>query len=756
MTPVSFVPWRRRVPALAVVAYVVSLAMWLEEGRGPRVWTAAASSVAVAFYAARRPTRVARAVGWGLAVVLASLGADGRVLDACGAAGALACVVGACLAVARIPASAGVVRGAPTSAAPSLLVAFSAWGVAVAASVAPDRAAFDWLVPHARAWSLGAAAASLLALIGSAEWTRRRRRLELAVVERATAMRTLLVVASAVGSILALLGSGRDDALERLVVAVAAALATAAALHVDAVRVTRLARRFVALVIVGGGVALVGASAAQGRAWDAWAATLVTAAIALLVGAAAVALESPLRPARGAWLDAFVRAAAQATRAEPEDAVREALLALRAPAGLDAPSPELWTFAPARCATVDAAGYLHEEDADAPESIVLVAAGEAEATLRSEVLDALQVRRPELRPLATWMNDRGAMLATVIASDGETEGMLVLPHGARHEAPTLEEVCALKEVADRLATACRARATQRRLLERAREAALRAEAVEEKADRLRHERALDVGRDALAAARLARPATVGVYSAGSRMALATLERRTQLGAPVAVVAASGVDPVPYLARAHLAGARKDAPLVLVDATSAREHDLARWIDAVASPLALADRGTLVLLDGAALPADVQQLVARALAEKRAPWERPDPLDVQLVLTGIAAPGELVASGRLDSALASRLGDARDAPVELPRLRDRGEDLRAIVTDRLAREGLRVLGRPVGIEQAAFARLVDYPFPGEDAELGAIVQRLVASCRGDVVTARDVEELGLGSGARAAETGLRAI
>jgi transcriptional regulator of acetoin/glycerol metabolism len=65
-----------------------------------------------------------------------------------------------------------------------------------------------------------------------------------------------------------------------------------------------------------------------------------------------------------------------------------------------------------------------------------------------------------------------------------------------------------------------------------------------------------------------------------------------------------------------------------------------------------------------------------------------------------------------------------------------------VTDRLAREGLRALGRPIGIEHAAFARLVEHPFPGEDAELAAIVQRLVATCTGDVVRAGDVDALQL--------------
>ena len=49
---------------------------------------------------------------------------------------------------------------------------------------------------------------------------------------------------------------------------------------------------------------------------------------------------------------------------------------------------------------------------------------------------------------------------------------------------------------------------------------------------------------------------------------------------------------------------------------------------------------------------------------------------------------------------------------------------------------------MGIDHAAYARLVDYSFPGEDAELAAIVQRLVATATGDVVRVSDVEALHL--------------
>src|SRR5208283_1498566 len=108
----------------------------------------------------------------------------------------------------------------------------------------------------------------------------------------------------------------------------------------------------------------------------------------------------------------------------------------------------------------------------------------------------------------------------------------------------------------------------------------RAELAEQRAERLMHELSLCVGRDVLAATRLARPAAVGGYAVASRLALQALERRAAVDAPIAVVAPSGVDPVPYLARAHLAGARGAGPLVLVDATSAREHDLARWSDPI--------------------------------------------------------------------------------------------------------------------------------------------------------------------------------
>jgi DNA-binding NtrC family response regulator len=219
------------------------------------------------------------------------------------------------------------------------------------------------------------------------------------------------------------------------------------------------------------------------------------------------------------------------------------------------------------------------------------------------------------------------------------------------------------------------------------------------------------------------------------MAYEALERRIGNDAPTVLVARAGIDPVPYIARAHLTGPRKNGPLVVVDGTSSRDHELDRWTDEHTSPLALADGGLLLLVDGAALPREVQLVIARTIAERRPPWERPNALDVGLALSTTRPIAEL-----LEPELAARFEDAE--AIVLPGLHERAEDLRSIVADRLAREGLRVRGRPVGLDAGAFARLMDHAFPGEDAELAAIVTRLVANAREDVIRAADVDALAL--------------
>jgi hypothetical protein len=533
--------------------------------------------------------------------------------------------------------------------------------------------------------------------------------------------------------------------LARLAVAAVGSVVGMAALATDAVRVAQVARRVLALGILGGAVGLFGASVAADRGAESPLVVLMTAWATLAVGAGISRIERPLRPERGRWLDACLRAGVEGTWADAEDAVRDILMALRVPGGVASASPRLWTFQPPETVTVDAAGYVHRRVALPPESLAALASAEPEGTLRSSVLRALEVRRPELRAAARWMTDEGALVATAIEYGGEVDGVLVLPEAPRERQFTLEEARALRRVADRLAAACRVRATLARTLARAEDDRHRCDRAEAIADRALRDARVALERNALATRRLAVGAMAGGYAAASRFALEAIERGLASGGPVSLIVPSGVDPLAYIARAHLSGARRGGALAVVDCTSAREHDVDRWIDPKVSPLALADAGLLVLLDVGALPVQVQQIVAHALAHGQAPWDGPERLDVQVAVTAVVGPEALIARGRLDPALAAVVGAGAVAPVALPRLRERPEDLRNVLTDQLAREGLRALGRPVGIERAALTRLVDYDFPGEDAELTGMVRRLVARCEGDIVRSADVDAVRPGSG-----------
>jgi hypothetical protein len=733
-------PWSRLGPVLATTLYVCATAVWVADRIGLRGLACIVASLVLAVSAARRERRASRVAGWGFAIVVASLasGTPNRWLDAMGALGAGACALAARWALAHVVSTPGLATRTARSPRIEMLLLGIAWVLPLASALESPRAA-----PLARddaAWATGVAGLTLVLLLVTGWIEMERRTLEMGVASRLGGAMGLVATAALLAAGLGYTRTEPAENIGRMAVALSSAAVVWLALHADGVAVAKASRRTLVLAFVGGAIAIVGGSMAGGRVGDAGFIAMATAIVTLVIGAVAPWLEEPLRPERGVLLDAIAAAHAKLLHDEPDEALREVLVALRAAGGPQSTSPEIWTFSPTRVATVDAAGYLSDKEAEIVDGIVAVASLEPEAAVRTDVLESLLVRRADLRAIYRWLEVRGALSATIVTRAGEVEGLLVLPQANRELPLSLEEARALKELADALAAACFARSAAHRARDREHGLILRADAAEEATERLRHELDLHVGRHALAAGRLARPAAVGIYSATSRLALEAIERRAGASAPTALVAPSGVDAVPYLARAHLSGPRATSPFVLVDCTQAREHDVERWSDARSSPLALADGGALVLLDVGALPLDVQRLVARALSERRPPWEQATPLDVALAVTAVVSPDALVEAGRMEENLANRLGDARTDPIVLPRLRDRPEDMRAIVTDRLAREGMRTRGEPVGIEPAAYALIVEHAFDGEEPELQSIAQRLVAASRGDVVRVSDVVDV----------------
>ncbi len=754
---------RRRALVLALPAAYVAVAAASSGDAKPGTWAAIAIAMVVAWTGARAaaaegaPVREVLASAASLSLVIATSSLAGRpgwaaAARACGALGAA--ILGA-RAIARMEGDAGLASRATDADEPNGVSAKMIGRAGIAAvvlgwgtSAAVDLLAWSEVAPSwsdsapviaAASGSLSLFAVGVVALLVAGA-----RRLELVAPPRALACAAAAGVGLLVAIALAIAGVLPADEA----VAVTGASASIAIVRLARVRdvaaLARRGRRALTLTLYGGPVAVLAALAVEGHMPGSAGVALLFCVVALVVGATASRLEEPFLPVKGVWLEAFEAAREAAQDRDPRSAIAHALVKIRSAAMVGAgptvvPSPELWMLHPTRVLTVDAAGYLHEKEAELPADVFDVASAEPHATVRTAVLEALEVRRADLRPLLSWLRAHDAMFATVIAEAGEPDGLLVVPGGGRHEPLTLEEAMAAKRFADAFVAVCQSTSARERHLQRERELKARIDALDDELARVGHAAEIDLGRHVLASSRLARPATVGIYSAVSRMAYDALERRVAQDAPLVLVAKPGMDPVPYIARAHLGGPRKEAPLVIVDGTSSREHDVERWTDERRSPLALADRGMLVLVDGAALPRDVQVLVARALAERRPPWERAVPLDVALALTTTGALDELVEEGRLAPELFARIGDA--PAIVLPGLHERPEDLHSIVADRLAREGLRVRGRPVGIEAAAFARLVEHPFEGEDAELAMIVSRLVARVQGDVVRAADVDALG---------------
>jgi hypothetical protein len=755
---------RRRLPLLVAfpALYVGIAAVRAGEAR-PSAWLLVAIAVAIALVGGRIPegteppaarSRLWTATGLSVAVATAALSTRPAWAALAREIATFLAMLAALRSIDRIDGGVGLApKASEAAAAPgfgpraihraAIGVIALAWGnAALFDGLAVFGAAGDDAAPFVAA---SAGAIALFALGATALLIAGVRRLELAVPPRA------LVCAGACGAglvlavTLALAGTVSADAAAALGGAVAAALVVRLARVQDALAMARHGRRALTLVLFGGPVAALASIAVEGRMSGSSGAALALAVVALLVGAASQKLEEPFLPVKGIMLDALGDAREATREREARAAMAHALVRIREACAVGlgptaAPSPELWLLHPTRVLTVNAAGYLQERSAELPEGIFDVALGEPYATLRASVLRALEVRRADLRPLLAWLDQRDAVFATVIAESDDPDGLLVVPAGARSEELTLEEVRAAKLLADAFVAVSQATSARERHLGRERDLQQRLDVLDDENARLRHTIDLEVGRHALAAARLARPASVGIYSATSRMAYDALERRLAQDAPAIVVARAGIDPVPYVARAHLSGPRKSGPLVVVDGTSSREHDVDRWTDERTSPLALADRGLLFLVDGAALPREVQVLVARTIAERRAPWERAVALDVIAALSTTTPLEELIETNRLAPELALRFDG--NEPIVLPGLRDRPEDLHSIVADRLAREGLRVHGRPMGIDAAAYGRLVEYSFDGEDGELASIVTRLVARAQGDVIRAADVDALGL--------------
>jgi formate hydrogenlyase transcriptional activator len=137
---------------------------------------------------------------------------------------------------------------------------------------------------------------------------------------------------------------------------------------------------------------------------------------------------------------------------------------------------------------------------------------------------------------------------------------------------------------------------------------------------------------------------------------------------------------------------------------------------------IAHQGSLFLDEVGEIPADIQVLLLRVLQEQvleRVGGNEAIPVDVRVIAATHRDLQSAIHDGRFRPDLFYRLNVF---PIHVPPLRDRREDIPALV-DHLVRHFARRMNRPAGkIARPTMDLLMDYPWPGNVRELENILER----------------------------------
>jgi DNA-binding NtrC family response regulator len=213
---------------------------------------------------------------------------------------------------------------------------------------------------------------------------------------------------------------------------------------------------------------------------------------------------------------------------------------------------------------------------------------------------------------------------------------------------------------------------------------------------------------------------------------------------VLITGESGVGTELAASALHASGATRDEPFVVLgcEATAPAQleselfgHVQGAFAGAVADHpgrIEVAADGTLVLEDIGALPLQIQSRLLRAIEQRT--FERigsgeARPLRARIVATTTKDLRREVEAGRFREDLYRRL---RVVVLDVPPLRERFEDLDALV-GRLLQRGATELEKAVPtVTAAGMARLRAHAWPGNVRELFAVLQRAVVLAPGAVI------------------------
>ena len=231
-------------------------------------------------------------------------------------------------------------------------------------------------------------------------------------------------------------------------------------------------------------------------------------------------------------------------------------------------------------------------------------------------------------------------------------------------------------------------------------------------------------------------------------ALSELERVSQSQATVLLLGESGTGKELFARAVHLASGLRDRPFIKVNCAAIPEtlfeselfgHERGAFTGASAARAGWFEQahgGTIFLDEIGELPLAMQSKLLRTLQEGtlvRLGGQREIRITVRLVAATHRDLAKEASAGRFRQDLYYRLNVI---PIRLPSLRERREDVRALVLHFASRAN-QAHQRNVNFTPDALARLEGLDWPGNIRELGNLVERVVLLAEHPLVNAADL-------------------
>ena len=200
---------------------------------------------------------------------------------------------------------------------------------------------------------------------------------------------------------------------------------------------------------------------------------------------------------------------------------------------------------------------------------------------------------------------------------------------------------------------------------------------------------------------------------------------------------------------HYNSSRRSGPLVKVSCAALPEtlleaelfgHEKGSFTGAMATRkgrFELADKGTIFLDEIGEMSLATQTKLLRVLQERkieRLGSSLPIKVDIRVICATNKDLQKQVEQNKFRDDLYYRLNVIN---IHMPPLRDRKEDIAALVEHFLAKHRYSATAQPAAISEEALKRLTEYEWPGNVRELENVVERAVVLSRGQVITSREL-------------------